>query len=215
MYKLYNVRRWGSMAPHFLLEELDVPYTNVWMTAEQVREPAFKEISPLGFVPALGLSDGRVVFESAAIMDFLLSTWPDKGMSPPIGSSGYGVCLAWISFMASNLYPAISMAFHPDTYADNEAERARLIAKGAAESNRLFDVINARLATEGPFLAGDDYSAADLYLLMCAVWAQPSETALLERCKNIAWVLGEVRKRPRLRAALDAHGVTEPGAYTE
>ena len=36
MYKLYNVKAWGSMGVHFLLEEMDVPYTNIWMTPEQV-----------------------------------------------------------------------------------------------------------------------------------------------------------------------------------
>ena len=48
MYKLYNVKRWGSMCAHLLLEELGVPYQNIWMTPEQVRAPAFREISPLG-----------------------------------------------------------------------------------------------------------------------------------------------------------------------
>jgi len=33
MYKLYNVKAWGSMGVHFLLEEMAVPYTNIWMTA--------------------------------------------------------------------------------------------------------------------------------------------------------------------------------------
>lgn len=215
MYKLYNVRRWGSMAPHFLLEELDVRYTNVWMTPEQVREPSFRALSPLGYVPALGLSDGRVVFESSAIMTFLLQAWPDKGMAQPAGSSSNGLTHAWIAFMAANLYPAVSMSFHPEIWADTDAEKQKLAGKGAAEMARLFDIIEGRLATEGPWLAGDTYSAADLYLLMCAVWARPSEKALLERCPNIAWVLGEVRKRPNLRAALDAHDVTEPGSYSE
>ena len=36
MYKLYNVKAWGSLCVHFLLEEMQVPYTNIWMTPEQV-----------------------------------------------------------------------------------------------------------------------------------------------------------------------------------
>ena len=71
MYKLYNVKGWGSMAPHFVLEEMGLAYENVWMTPEQVRQPAFREISPLGFIPALGLDDGRAIFKSAAIVAFL------------------------------------------------------------------------------------------------------------------------------------------------
>ena len=37
MYKLYNVKAWGSLSIHCLLEEMEVPYTNIWMTPEQVR----------------------------------------------------------------------------------------------------------------------------------------------------------------------------------
>ena len=54
MYKLYNVKAWGSLAIHCLLEEMEVPYTNIWMTPEQVRAPEFREFSPLGMIPALG-----------------------------------------------------------------------------------------------------------------------------------------------------------------
>jgi glutathione S-transferase len=107
------------------------------------------------------------------------------------------------------------MSFHPEIWADTDAEKQKLARKGEAEMNRLFDIIEQRLATEGPWLSGDTYSAADLYLLMCAVWARPSELELLNRCPNIAWVLGEIRKRPNLHAALDAHGVAEPGSYEE
>jgi hypothetical protein len=32
MYKLYNVKRWGSISAHLVLEELGVPYQNIWLT---------------------------------------------------------------------------------------------------------------------------------------------------------------------------------------
>src|SRR5215469_14512831 len=117
MYKLYNVKAMGSMCVHFLLEEMEVPYTNVWMTMEQVRAPEFRQLSPLGFVPALGLKDGRTLFETAAIMTFLVTAHADKGLSPPPGSDDFGEFLAWLQLMNSNLYRALSMAFHGDFYA--------------------------------------------------------------------------------------------------
>ena len=112
MYKLYNVKGWGSMAPHFVLEEMDLAYENVWMTPEQVRQPAFRDISPLGLIPALGLDDGRAIFELAAIISFLTTAHPDKGLAPHPGSNDHGVYLAWLNFMSSNVYPAINLAFH-------------------------------------------------------------------------------------------------------
>ena len=83
MYKLYNVKTWGSLAIHCLLEEMEVPYTNIWMTPEQVRDKQeFRAVSPLGMIPALGLSDGRALYNSAAILTFLVTAHPDKHMSP-------------------------------------------------------------------------------------------------------------------------------------
>ena len=57
---------------------------------------------------------------------------------------------------------------------------------------------------------GESFSAADIYLFMLALWAKPSERALLERCRNIARVSEEVRRRPKLRATLEVHGVAQP-----
>src|SRR5262249_17320054 len=113
MYKLYNVKSWGSLAPHFVLEELGVPYQNIWMTAEQVRDPKFREISPLGFVPVLGLPDGRAVVESAAIVVFLTDAYPDRKLAPAPGEDEHAVYLSWLVFMSVNLYQMISIHFAP------------------------------------------------------------------------------------------------------
>ena len=210
MYKLYNVKGWGSMAPHFVLEEMDLAYENVWMTPEQVRQPAFREISPLGLIPALGLDDGRAIFESAAIVAFLTVAHPDKGLAPPPGSNDYGVYLAWLTFMSSNIYAAINITYHGRPLVDSDEAFAVLQQGGATRADKLFDLLDGRLGQEGPFILGDSFSAADIYLFMLALWANPSERALLERCRNIARLTEEVRRRPKLRATLEVHGVAQP-----
>ncbi|WP_119274015.1 glutathione S-transferase family protein [Taklimakanibacter deserti] len=206
MYKLYNVKRWGSISAHLVLEELEVPYQNVWLTAEQVRAPEFREISPLGLIPALGLSDGRAIAESAAIVAFLTDSHPDKGLAPPIGSDDHAQYLSLLVFMAVNLYPSINLAFDGGPLAETEEQNAAIRRKGGQHSLGVFDILENRLAEDGPFLLGDNYSAADIYLFMLTLWAYPSERAVLERYPHIAKVAEHVRKRPRLKAALDAHG---------
>jgi len=206
MYKLYNVKRWGSISAHLVLEELDVPYQNVWMTPEQVRAPEFREISPLGLIPALGLSNGRAIAESAAIVAFLTDSHPDKGLAPPIGSDDHAQYLSALVFMAVNLYPSINLAFDGGQLAETEEQNAVIRRKGGQFSLGVFDILENRLAEDGPFLLGDNFSAADIYLFMLTLWAYPSERAVLERYPHIAKVAEHVRSRPRLKAALDAHG---------
>ena len=206
MYKLYNVKRWGSISAHLVLEELGVPYQNVWLTPEQVRAPEFRDISPLGLIPALGLPDGRAITESAAIVAFLTDVYPDGGLAPPIGSDDHAVYLSSLVFMAVNLYSYIDFAFDGRKLCDSEEQNATIRRKAEQYSLSLFDIMEERLAADGPFLLGYNFSAADIYLFMLTLWAQPSEQAVLERCPHIARLVAHVRGRPRLKAALEAHG---------
>jgi glutathione S-transferase len=213
MYKLYNVKTWGSLAPHCVLEELGVPYQNIWMTGEQVRDPKFKEISPLGFVPVLGLPDGRSIIESAAIVAFLTDAHPDRKLAPAPGEADHAEYLSALIFMSVNLYQMISILYAPGMLADTDAEKATVTRRATENASALFDMIEARLAKEGPFILGDRFSAADIYLFMLSLWARPSEAEHLARFPHIAKVSAAVRARPKLKAALEAHGVMAPGGY--
>ncbi|MBL8907634.1 MAG: glutathione S-transferase family protein [Rhizobiales bacterium] len=213
MYKLYNVKTWGSLAPHCVLEELGVPYQNIWMTPEQVRDPKFKEISPLGLVPVLGLPDGRPIVESAAIIAFLTDAHADKKLAPAPGEADHAEYLSFLVFMSVNLYQMFSVLYAPGMLADTDAEKATVTRRATENANAIFDLIEARLAKEGPYILGERFSAADIYLFMLSLWARPSETEHLARCPHIARVCAAVRARPKLKAALEAHGVMEPGGY--
>lgn len=207
MYKLYNVKRWGSMAPHFVLEELGVPYQNIWLTPEQVHSESFREISPLGFIPALGLPDGRTIVESMAIVAFLTEAHHDRKLAPELGSTQSAVYLSLLAFMACNIYGNMNVAVFSADYSSDPAVQAQIRAHAEQSYHYAFGVLDRRLTEEGPFLVGEAFSAADLYLFVMTIWAKPSERALLERCASIARLSEHVRGRPKLEAALKSHDV--------
>jgi glutathione S-transferase len=207
MYKLYNVKRWGSMAPHFVLEELGVPYQNIWMTPEQVRTEEFRRLSPLGFIPALGLDDGRTIIESMAIIAFLTEAHSDRKLAPKPGTDDSGAYLSSLAFISSNIYAMINFAEFSADYSANPAVQKEIRRRAESDYHHAFDIIDSRLAKEGPFVLGEEFSAADLYLFTMTIWAKPSEGFLLNRCGSIAKVSEHVRGRPKLKAALEAHGV--------
>lgn len=210
MYKLYNCKAWGSMCAHFLLEEMDVPYTNIWMTPEQVKAPEFREISPLGYIPALGLADGRALFESAAVVSFLVTAHPDKGLAPQPGSEDYGEFLSWLHFLSTNLYVAINMGDHDNFYARNEADEKFIIGRSIEKCDQLWSILDRRLESEGPWLMGETYSVLDIYAFMLCCWGKPKESTVLAKFPAVAKLAQAVRARPKLKAALEAHGVMEP-----
>ena len=205
MYKLYNVKRWGSVGIHLLLEEMDVPYTNIWMTPEQVKADEFRVVSPLGYIPALGLIDGRAVFESAAIVTYLVTAHPDKGMAPAVASEDFGEFLSWLHFMSTNLYVAVNMGDAGNFYADTPEEEARIMARSIDKCGELWAILEARLHKNGPWLMGKTFSALDIYAFMLSLWSRSGEKALHEKFPAIAKLAAAVRKRPRLTAALTAH----------
>ena len=213
MYKLYNVKTWGSLAIHCLLEEMETPYTNIWMTPEQVREPEFRAISPLGMIPALGLADGRTLYESAAIVAFLVAAHPDRNMSPEPGTADHGEFLSLLLFMSTEIYGVGNFAFCASDYVKGEAAREALKGKVLRQVDGYWAMLDRRLAASGPWLMGRDFSALDLYAFMLSIWAAPTEQALLDRYPAIARLAKAVRARPKLKAVLESHGVLKPGGY--
>jgi glutathione S-transferase len=200
------------MSIHFLLEEMEIPYSNVWMTPEQVRMPEFRKLSPLGFVPALELQDGRTLFETAGIITFLVTTHPDRGLSPRPGSDDFGEFLSWLQLMNSNLYGAVSMAYHGDFYAMTPAHNDFIAAKAVERWNAQWELLDRRLAAGGPWLMGKVYSALDLYAFVAATWGKPDEVTVLNKFRHVGKLAAGIRAKPKLRDALEAHRALQPGA---
>jgi glutathione S-transferase len=214
MYKLFNVKGWGSMGVQFLLDEMGVSYDSVWMTAEQVRQPDFRKISPLGFIPALELPDGRSLFESAAIFSYLATAHPDVRLAPRPGTYDFGVYLSWLHYMSTNIYPITNMGYGGGGYSESD-EQATIIKRKAADVMQAkFEIINSRLKDEGPWILGKSFSGLDLYLFMLTIWGMPSEAETHAKFKKIAKLCDSVRGRPKLQASLAAHGVNVIGSYS-
>ena len=213
MYKLYNVKTWGSLAIHCLLEELEAPYTNIWMTREQVREPEFRAISPIGMIPVLGLADGRTLYESAAIVSFLVAAHPDKHMSPALGSADYGEFMTLLHLMSTEIYAFGNVGILVDEFVVGDAERQTMRTKISQKVDGYWKIIEERLAASGPWLMGRDFSALDLYAFMLSIWGPPNEQGLHDKYPAIAKLAAAVRARPKLKAVLESHGVMEPGGY--
>jgi glutathione S-transferase len=163
-------------------------------------------------VPALGLADGRAMFESAAIVTHLVTAHADKGMAPQPGTPDHGIFLSWLVFMAANLLPAVDWAMNLEHFVEDAGKNPRFQEIGTARFNERMAIVARHLAEEGPYMMGKDMSALDLYLFMFTLWAKPSEAAARAKFPDIARVADAVRARPKHKAVLEAHGVLKPAA---
>jgi GST-like protein len=122
----------------------------------------FVEVNPNSKIPALMDRSGPTpvrVFESGAILMYLAEKF---GAFLPTEAAARAECLAWL-FWQMGSAPYLGGGFgHFYAYAPSKIEYA--IDRFAMEVKRQLDVLDRRLA-ESPYLAGDDYTIADI-----AVW---------------------------------------------
>lgn len=203
-YRLYGFPRWGSLAPQLVLDELGVAYDMVWKTREELKQPAWRAISPLGFIPALQLPDGRTIVESSAIVTHLTDAHPQGGLAPPVGSGDHAVYLQWLTFLNAEVYGTINCYEH---FLDGDAAASQALRKAEAKVTELFVILENVLAKGGPWLLGELYSAADPYLFMLTLWHRPDSETLYRRCPRIAALCRAVLARPKLQAALRANNL--------
>lgn len=141
------------------LEETGQPYrTEIIGYGAEMKSPAYMAVNPMGKVPALKHGD-VVVTEAAAIIAYLADAFPGAGLAPVPGDPARGAYYRWLFFTAGPYEAATTMkalSFNVPP------ERARMCGFGASQSE-VMDVLEAAL-TPGPYLLGETFSAADIYL---------------------------------------------------
>ena len=162
MIKLYHASKTRSVRVLWLLEELGVPYELAPMafTQEALKSPAFLRVNPCGSLPAI--EDGDVVmFESGAIVEYLLERYGNGRLAPPAGSPARARYLQWLHFGEASLLPPLGdiaqhAMFRP------EAERIpAMVADGRRRAAAKLDVLEQALAGSA-YLCGAELTAADV-----------------------------------------------------
>jgi GST-like protein len=148
---------------HIALEELGLPYTVVPVNigaGEQFR-PEFLAITPNHRIPAIVDPEGPggrplSLFESGAILIYLAEK---AGRLIPADPAARYTCLQWLMFQMGGVGPMFGQYGHFNLYAPEKIPYA--MERYAKEVVRLHRVLEKRLS-EAPWLAGDEYSIADI-----------------------------------------------------
>lgn len=147
------------------LEELGLAYAvhPVNISTNEQFAPGFLKISPNNKIPAIvdhAGPDGQplALFESGAILIYLAEKCGQ--LLAPAGAARY-CALQWLMFQMGGFGPMLGQAHHFLRYAPEPVPYAQQRYHG--ETLRLYGVLEQRLAAS-PFVAGDDYSIADIAL---------------------------------------------------
>jgi len=148
----------------WMMEEVGQPYrAEILGFGPPMKSAQYKALNPMGKVPTLAHGD-TVVTECAAICAYLADAFPQAGLAPEPTSRLRGPYYRWLFFTAGPVEAAVSnKAFGLEVPPD----RARAIGYGTYA-----DVMEAleQAVSQGPYLLGDRFSAADVYVGAQILW---------------------------------------------
>jgi glutathione S-transferase len=202
--KLYD----GGRAPNprrvriFLAEKgITVPTEQVDLGKLQQRSDAYTAINPMQRVPALVLDDGTVIAESVAICRYFEAVQPD----PPLfgrGALSSALIEMWNRRVELHLFLPVATVFqhlHPAMKIMIDPQVAEW---GEANKPRVFDFLrflDGELQNR-PFVAGADYSVADITALVAVDFMRVSKLAVPEDLVHVRRWHETVSARPSAKA---------------
>ncbi|RZS54826.1 glutathione S-transferase family protein [Sphaerotilus mobilis] len=173
-----NPQSRGRIA-HWMLEEVGQPYTTVWLDyGPAMKEPAYLAINPMGKVPALRDGDA-VVTEAPAICAYLADRFAQAGLAPDPASRERAAYLRWLFFAAGPLEQAT--VAHALGWQVPEG-RSGMVGFGSRDQT--LAALEGAVST-GPYLCGERFTAADVYVGSSLGWGL---------------MFGTIEKRPAFEA---------------
>lgn len=194
-----------SLAAHIALLETGEAFDLVPVDTAAGRTTTgedYRLVNPEGYVPALRLDDGRVLAESAAVLQFIAELHPEAGLAPEAGTFERAKLQEHLNFTASELHKAFKPFFSGAPLA---AEPRSSAAAAVVARLEHFE----RLLEDGrPYLLGERFSVADAYLFVVAGWTGHVGIAL-DALPRLQAFIARVAARDHTRAALRAEGLTQ------
>ena len=169
----------------WMLEEVGAPYRTEILEYGTLKTPEYLAINPMGKVPAIR-HGSTVVTEGAAICAYLADAFPEAKLAPPAGDRARGAYYRWLFFAAGPLEAAITNRTYNLT---PPPEKKASIGYGSYEE--VVDALEGAVKT-GPFLCGEQFTAADVYvgsqvgfgMMFKTLEARPAFVAYWDRLKT-------------------------------
>ncbi len=199
----------ASLFPHMMLREIGCPFELrlVDRNRDAQKSADYLKLNPMGKIPVL-VDDGDAIFETGAIGLYLSDKFPEAGLAPPPGSPDRAAHYKWMVFMACVPQAEFRAWFYPQEFVDDPALAPHAKASANQRLTGIFERIAAQLG-QGPWLLGERFSAADLYLLMMTRWGSTLPRPV-RGLPEIAAHAERTLARPAVQATLAAEGLSAP-----
>ena len=200
--KLYYMPGACPLATHIVLEWIGQPYEIQAVPRDELKQPAFLALNPVGSVPVL-VDGGLVLTQSAAILEYLAEKHPQAKLMPE-GLSGRADTRRWLGFINADLHKAFGLVFGKGAFSSDAACQEQIAAGGIAKAVQLFGIIDEQL--EGKEWVTGERSIVDPYLYTVTSWAHKLKIDLSGQ-QNLQAFYDRMNADPGVQAALKAQGL--------
>ena len=203
MYILYGGDFTRAVLVQWVLEEgkLDYELRRIDLLKGEHRAPEFLDINPAGLVPVLITPEGDALYEVAALMVYLADRHQLTELAPAVTDPQRGLFLSAVFHIAGDIQAEMKRFHFPHRFSlrteDNVGTRDLAMTLVLSR----LDVMNRRLAKNGPYILGDRFSLADVYL--CFWIAYLDRETVCKQLPSVARLYGVVRSRPSVAPHLE------------
>jgi glutathione S-transferase len=199
MYVLYGGDFARSVLVQWVLEEGKLAYElrKIDLVKGEHQATKFLAINPAGLVPVLITPEGDALYEVAALMVYLADRHKLTELAPAVTDPLRGLFLSAVFYIASDIQSEMKRFHFPHRFSLRLEDNAGIqdLAKALVLSR--LDVMNTRLARNGPHVLGNQFSLADFYLSFWVAWiAALDRDGMWKRLPSIARLYDLVRTRP-------------------
>jgi glutathione S-transferase len=172
----------------WMLEEVGQPYETMLLDyGTTMKAPEYLAVNPMGKVPAIRHGD-TVVTEGAAICAYLADAFPDAGLAPPAGNERRAPYYRWMFFAAGPVEAVITgkslgLLAPPD----------KKMMAGYGSFEETIDALEGCMGS-GPYICGDQFTAADVYVGSQIGWGMMFGT--IDKRPAFTEYFGRISSRP-------------------
>jgi len=220
MIKVHYLNESRAHRVLWLLEELGVPYEIVrYERNRKTRQapPELRAIHPLGKSPVIE-DRGRIVAESAVILEYLADTYGEGQFIPPRGSEAYWDCLYWLHYSEGSAMPLLFVKYLFMLLPSRAPFLVRPVVSAVSKRTQAqftdpqfrnhIDYWEETLSGRAWF-AGDAFTIADIQMAY-PVEVGVSRFNMGKGHSSVHRWMRSVRARPAYHKALDAVGEKAP-----
>lgn len=158
-----------AVATHIALEEAGAAYADVVvdLTKGDQRKPEFLKLNPKGRVPVLATDKGTLT-ENVALLLYVAQTHPKANLAP-VDPFMLAKMQAFNAYLASTVHVAHAHKMRGSRWTDDAAAIETMKAKVPQNMTDCAGIIETEYL-EGPWVMGEQFTVADCYLHIIALW---------------------------------------------